>query len=176
MWYTVVQRCEYHLSRVEGREVKTFLFSSRNVLITDATVKRLRCWWTLCPASLIVRPWLMTWSTKVALISSEIGVHAWPLRPGPCPPRPRPLALPPSMLANYLKWLNWGLFVAGWLVFSLASKCLQVCIWVVVITRCVLYFGYMCFPNGTLRFHFWSKCLMYEIECSMQDQVCCIKE
>lgn len=102
------------------------LFSSRNVLITDATVKRLRCGWTLCPASLIVRPWLMTWSTKVACISSEIWVRAWPLRPWPCPhlPLPLPLALPQSMLAKFLKWLKWGLFVAGWLVFSFASECL----------------------------------------------------
>lgn len=70
----------------------------------DATVKRLRLGWTLCPASLIVRPWFMTWSTKVALMSSEMMVLARPLRPRP--PLPLPLALPPSMLASSPKWLS----------------------------------------------------------------------
>jgi len=95
--------------------------------------------------------------------------------PPPLPPPPPP-ALPPSMLAKFLKCINWGLFVAGWLVFSFASKCLQVCIWVVAITWCVLYFGYTCFPNDTPRFHFWAKCLVYETKYNMQDQMCCIKE
>ncbi|CAL8359100.1 unnamed protein product [Arctogadus glacialis] len=38
--------CRYSLSKVE-RELKTYLFSSRNILIMDETVKRLRLGWTL---------------------------------------------------------------------------------------------------------------------------------
>ncbi|MEQ2290804.1 hypothetical protein AMECASPLE_006704 [Ameca splendens] len=37
----------------------------------DATVYLLKCGCPLCPAALIVRPWLTTWSTKVARISSS---------------------------------------------------------------------------------------------------------
>ncbi|MEQ2180158.1 hypothetical protein GOODEAATRI_032754 [Goodea atripinnis] len=37
----------------------------------DATVYLLKFGCTLCPASLIVRPWLTTWSTKVARIPSS---------------------------------------------------------------------------------------------------------
>ncbi len=61
----------------------------------DATVYLLKCGCTLCPASLIVRPWLTTWSTKVARISSEITVLGLPR---PCPPRPPPLTLTPLAL------------------------------------------------------------------------------
>ena len=43
------------------------------------------------------------------------------------------------------------------------------------INQCVLYFEWMCNPNGTMRFHFWIKCLMYEIVCRVQEQVCCRK-
>ena len=98
----------YKYSRYSlSRELKTFLFSSRDVLIMDETVKWLRLGWTLCPASLIVRPWFMTWSTKVALMSSEIMVRAWPLLSlSLCLPLPLPLALPASMLAKFSKWLN----------------------------------------------------------------------
>src|SRR4029434_4119200 len=34
-----------------------------------ATVKRLRFGWTLWPASLMLKPWLSTWSTTAAQIS-----------------------------------------------------------------------------------------------------------
>ncbi len=61
----------------------------------DATVYLLKCGCTLCPASLIVRPWLTTWSTKVARISSEITVLGLPR---PRPPRPPPLTLTPLAL------------------------------------------------------------------------------
>ena len=73
----------------------------------DETVKRLRLGWTLCPASLTFRPWFMTWSAKVALMSSEIMFRARPLPPRPplclcppLPPLPLPLALAASMLAS----------------------------------------------------------------------------
>lgn len=62
----------------------------------DATVYLLKFGCTLCPASLIVRPWLTTWSTKVARISSEITVLGLPR---PRPPRPPPLTLTPLALA-----------------------------------------------------------------------------
>src|SRR4029434_5225157 len=39
-----------------------------------ATVKRLRLGWTLWPASLMLNPWLRTWSTTVARISFEITI------------------------------------------------------------------------------------------------------
>ena len=72
------------------------------ILILDATAYLLTFGCTLCPASLIVRPWLTTWSTKVARISSEIMVlglpHPPPL-PRPRPPRPPPLTLTPLALA-----------------------------------------------------------------------------
>lgn len=61
----------------------------------DATVYLLKFGCTLCPASLIVRPWLTTWSTKVALISSEITFLGLPL---PRLPRPPPLTLTPLAL------------------------------------------------------------------------------
>ena len=100
----MVQYCKYSRYNL-NRKFKTYLFSSRNVLIMDETVKRLRLGWTI-----IVRPWCMTWSTKVALMSSEIMVIAWPLRPRPplflCLPHPLPLALSASMLANFSKWLT----------------------------------------------------------------------
>ncbi len=45
-----------------------------------------------------------------------------------CLPLPLPLALTASMLAKLSKWLNWGLFVVGWLVISFVSKCFQACV------------------------------------------------
>lgn len=47
----------------------TYLCSFLNVQMTPAIVKRLRLGWTLCPASLILKPWLATRSTRVAHIS-----------------------------------------------------------------------------------------------------------
>ncbi len=38
---------------------------------------------TLQPASAIVRPWLTAWSTRVALISSDMHLCPWPLLPLP---------------------------------------------------------------------------------------------
>ncbi len=73
-----------------------YLFSSRNVLITLATVYRLRFGCTRSPASLSVRPWLTTWSTSVARISF---VRFGPLWGPSCLPLPLPLppAWPPSL-------------------------------------------------------------------------------
>ena len=65
-----------------------------------ATVKLLRLGLS---AQLIVKPWFMTWS-KVLVMSSEIMVRAWPLRP--CPPPPLPLPLPAAMHAKFSKWLK----------------------------------------------------------------------
>lgn len=62
----------------------------------DATVYLLKFGCTLCPASLIVRPWLTTWSTKVARISSEMIVLGLPR---PRPPHRPPLTLTPLALA-----------------------------------------------------------------------------
>ena len=39
-----------------------------------------------------------------------------------------------------------------------------------------LCFEYMCFPHGTLRVDFLTKCLMYEIVCSVQKQLCYRKQ
>ncbi len=68
-----------------------YLFSSRNVLITLATVYRLRFGCTRSPASLSVRPWLTTWSTSVARISF---VRFGPLWAPSCLPLPLPIPLP----------------------------------------------------------------------------------
>ncbi len=70
-----------------------YLFSSRNVLITLATVYRLRFGCTRSPASLSVRPWL---TTSVARISF---VRFGPLWAPSCLPLPLPLppAWPPSL-------------------------------------------------------------------------------
>ncbi len=70
-----------------------YLFSSRNVLITLATVYRLRFGCTRSPASLSVRPWLTTWSTSVARISF---VRFGPLWAPSWLPLPLPLPLPPA--------------------------------------------------------------------------------
>ena len=74
----------------------TYLYSSLNVRMTQATVKRLKLGCTLCPASRIVSPWLMTWSTKVALISFESCCLLWPWTP--LPALPLPLTLPPPLI------------------------------------------------------------------------------
>ncbi len=73
-----------------------YLFSSRNVLITLATVYRLRFGCTRSPASLSVRPWLTTWSTSVTRISF---VRFGPLWAPSCLPLPLPLppVWPPSL-------------------------------------------------------------------------------
>ena len=66
--------------------------------------------------------------------------------------------------------LPFDIFIAGWLVFSVESKNFQ-------LPNAFCFFNrYVCFPNGTLRFHFWTKCLMYEIVCSGPGQMCCRKE
>ncbi len=133
-----------------------------------------------CPASLIVRPWFLTWSTNFALISSEILFRAYRLWPCPTPLSlclplllSLPLALPASLLAKFSQWLNWGLFVVSWLVinfvssvFRCVSKCFQSPNVFYILNRCV-------FPMVPMRFHLWTKCLMYEIVCSVQEQVCC---
>ena len=51
-----------------------YLFSSLYLLIMVDTVNRLMLGCTLCPASLMVIPWIRTWSITVALISSDITV------------------------------------------------------------------------------------------------------
>src|SRR4029434_279656 len=68
-----------------------------------ATVKRLRLGWTLWPASLMLNPWLRTWSTTVAWISFEITILLLlsppPSLSSPCPsPPPGPPPLPPLPL------------------------------------------------------------------------------
>ncbi len=78
----------------------TYLFSSLKVRMTEATVKRLKFGCTLCPASRIVSPWLMTWSTKVALISFESVCLLWPWTP--LPALPLPLTLPPLLFSTSL--------------------------------------------------------------------------
>lgn len=141
VWYSItVQFYTIHYCRCYlRRESNTYLFSSRNVLMTEATVKRLRFGWTLSPASLIVKPWFTTWSTNVALMLSDITLR-WPLTTRPplsCPRPPPPLtltlprALPPSMLAKFSKRLKLGLFCC-WLIgvqfwrygFSGVNQCL----------------------------------------------------
>ncbi len=89
---TVVQ-CR--LFGAELLSIYTHLFSRQNVWIIEFTVVLPTFGCTLRPASAIVRPWLTTWSTIVALISSGIRLCTWPLLPLPlfCP-----LPLPPRTL------------------------------------------------------------------------------
>ncbi len=89
---TVVQ-CR--LFGAELLSIYTHLFSQRNVWIIEFTVVLPTFGCTLRPASAIVRPWLTTWSTIVALISSGIHLCTWPLLSLPlfCP-RPLPLLFP----------------------------------------------------------------------------------
>ena len=65
----------------------SYLFSLLNARRMDATEKRLMFGWTLWPASCMVKPWLTTWLTTVARISSEI-MALLLAPPPPRPPRP----------------------------------------------------------------------------------------
>src|SRR4029434_3720731 len=49
-------------------------FSILKLLMMAATVKRLRFIWTLWPGSLMLKPWLSTWSTTAAQISLEMTI------------------------------------------------------------------------------------------------------
>lgn len=77
----------------------TYLFSFRKSLTIDATVLRLRMGWTLCPASLKDKPWLMTWSIIVARISFETWALFRPLAAAPPPRMQTPL--PRAPLPSY---------------------------------------------------------------------------
>ena len=55
----------------QGKQI-SYLFSILKFLMMAATVKRLRFGWTLWAASLMLKPWLSTWSTTVAQISLEM--------------------------------------------------------------------------------------------------------
>ncbi len=137
----------------------------------DATVYLLKCGCTLCPASLIVRPWLTTWSTKVARISSEITVLGLPR---PRPPRPpltlTPLALPlfpmlasiapkqkSSPVALYAKALIANCKTV-WRVFALVmSQCAYLNGSVFLVkTRYFLHEN--CAKSRELCVVFWKKC------------------
>ena len=89
---------------VWSRNLKIYLFSSQNVHIIDATVLRLRLGSTLCPASLMERPCFITWSTRVALMSSDTrlytGLRLYPL------PRLTPLSLCPPLTLNLIACLH----------------------------------------------------------------------
>src|SRR4029434_3683733 len=74
--------------------------------------------WTLWPASLMLKPWLSTWSTTAAQISLEMAILLLlsppPPPSSPCPshpppppcPRPScPLLRPPLTLTPLLLWL-----------------------------------------------------------------------
>lgn len=80
-----------------------YLFSLRNVWMIELTVVLPILGCTLRPASSMVRPWLTTWSTIVALISLGIRLYL-PLLPLPLPLPPRILTpLPrcwPSILCH----------------------------------------------------------------------------
>ena len=76
----------------------SYLFPLLNVRRMDATEKRFMFGWTLWPASCMVKPWLTTWLTTVARISSEVmalllALPLPPLPPLPPHPPPRPLTL-----------------------------------------------------------------------------------
>ena len=73
----------------------SYLFPLLNVQRMDATEKRLIFGWTLWPASCMVKPWLTTWLTTVARISSEIMALLLALSLHPLPPPPPPLTLTP---------------------------------------------------------------------------------
>ena len=82
----------------------SYLFSLLDVRKMDVTEKRLMFGWTLWPASCMVKPWLTTWLTTVARISSEIMalLLALSLHHLPLPPPPRPLTLTPLPLWSLL--------------------------------------------------------------------------
>lgn len=78
----------------------TYLFCLRNVWMIEDTVVLPTFGCTLRPASAIVRPWLRTWSTIVALISWGTCLCPWPLLPLPlfCLPTLPPRSLTPLLL------------------------------------------------------------------------------
>src|SRR4029434_3390079 len=78
----------------------SYLFSILKVLMMAATVKRLIFGWTLWPASLMLKPWLSTWSTTAARISFELSTLLLlspppPLPSSPCPSHSLPPPCPP---------------------------------------------------------------------------------
>src|SRR4029434_7907100 len=80
-------------------------------LMMAATVKRLRLGWTLWPASLMLKPWLSTWSITAAQISLEMTIHlllSLPPPPSyPCPSHPLHSCPPlPLTLTALLHWLS----------------------------------------------------------------------
>ena len=91
---------------------------------------------------------------------------------------PRPLALPACMLAKFSIWLNWGLFEAGWFVFSFVTKCFSVSGVYLRIFNYPMCFVFWIdvFSQWYAAIFFLNKWLMYEIVCSVQEQVCCKKE
>ncbi len=89
----------------------TYLLVCWKIRIMEATVDRLRLGWTLSPASLSDRPWFITWSMIVALISSVTTALTllWtapriltplPLPLLPCPGPTTPLPCPPCPLSG----------------------------------------------------------------------------
>ncbi len=106
------------------------LFSLWNVWIIEDTVDLPIFGCTLRPASAIVRPWLTTWSTIVALISSDMRLCPWPLLPLPlfclC-------TLPPCILTPLLPLGCWPWWFSG------CSSTVRIC------NSCDVL--YICFPT-----------------------------
>ncbi len=103
------------------------LFSLRNVWIIEDTVNVPIFGCTLRPASAIVRPWLTTWSTIVALILSDMRLCPWPLLPLPlfclC-------TLPPYILTPLLPLSCWPwLFPGCSSIVTICNSCVIRCIY-----------------------------------------------
>lgn len=72
-----------------------YLFSSLKAWITEATVKRHKFGWIRCPVSVMVKPSLITWPTKIAHIS--LGILAGDFLCFCLPPSPPPPGWPPLL-------------------------------------------------------------------------------
>lgn len=93
----------WDIVRIVKEILISYLYSSLDVQMTEASVKQLRLDCALCPAFHIVSQWSMTWSTKVALV---LGVAGW------AGAYPRP----------YLNTVNCRKII-NWVDFTLKTSC-----------------------------------------------------
>ncbi len=145
----------------------------------DATVYLLKCGCTLCPAaSLIVRPWLTTWSTKVARSHQRLRSLAF-------------LVLPVLLLLHSLLWLclcfqcwhpllqNRSAHLLPFYAKALIANCKTVWrVFALVMSQCAYLNGSVflvktryflhenCAKSRELCVVFWKKCVLeLQFEC-----------
>lgn len=135
--YDTMTVAQCRLFSAELLSIYTHLFSRRNVWIIEFTVVLPTFGCTLRPASAIVRPWLTTWSTIVALISSGIRLCTWPLLPLPlfCP-----LPLPPRTLTPLPR---------GWPSISVSQYCRNGTHYVLLGSYMLVKWGFMGFSSDS---------------------------